>query len=570
MRSELLQRIQDLLGNEDLEAIRKDVRSAIQSFHALTQDEVRRQRDAWEKEEHEIDESFTYKPSEEEALIEELSKSFKEREKAWKAQIAEEQKANLVIKEGLLEQLRNIIQEEENIGKAFSSFNEVREEWEKIGDVPGNKYKDVHDEYHRLRDEFFYNINIYKQLQDHDLQINHKKKLELTEKAKELAAIENLKEREIAARDLQKQWLDIGPSPRETYQEMADTFFSITRPVFDEVKAHYDKIREGFLEHKEAKEVVIEKLRNLLTEDVDGSHKAWQAITKQVIEMQTNWKEMGFAGKEHNESLWKQFRELSDMFFEKKQVFYDKMKEEGAGVKKVKLELCEKAEALKESTDWRDTTQAMLQLQKTWKEAGSCSPRDEHRLWRRFHKAQDVFFKAKKAQFADRNKEEKANLILKNAILEKVEGFKITDNRSEDLNTLKEFSIEWRKVGFVPRKVFEKISDRFTKAMDKHYDALSAQRSERSVASYQNHIDRLTKNNSRGGDGGLRREQTILREKINRLNTRIIQTEENMERFTGKGAQSIRDQAEKSIKNYKREIDEIKSKLKMLREASES
>ena len=570
MRSELLQRIQDLLGNEDLEAIRKDVRSAIQSFHALTQDEVRRQRDAWEKEEHEIDESFTYKPSEEEALIEELSKSFKEREKAWKAQIAEEQKANLVIKEGLLEQLRNIIQEEENIGKAFSSFNEVREEWEKIGDVPGNKYKDVHDEYHRLRDEFFYNINIYKQLQDHDLQINHKKKLELTEKAKELAAIENLKEREKAARDLQKQWLDIGPSPRETYQEMADTFFSITRPVFDEVKAHYDKIREGFVEHKEAKEVVIEKLRNLLTEDVDGSHKAWQTITKQVIEMQTNWKEMGFAGKEHNESLWKQFRELSDMFFEKKQVFYDKMKEEGAGVKKAKLELCEKAEALKESTDWRDTTQAMLQLQKTWKEAGSCSPGDEHRLWRRFHKAQDVFFKAKKAQFADRNIEEKANLVLKNAILEKVEGFKITDNRSEDLNTLKEFSIEWRKVGFVPRKVFEKISDRFTKAMDKHYDALSAQRSERSVASYQNHIDRLTKNNSRGGDGGLRREQTILREKINRLNTRIIQTEENMERFTGKGAQSIRDQAEKSIKNYKREIDEMKSKLKMLREASES
>ena len=570
MRSELLQRIQDLLGNEDLEAIRKDVRSAIQSFHALTQDEVRRQRDAWDKEEHEIDESFTYKPSEEEALIEELSKSFKEREKAWKAQIAEEQKANLVIKEGLLEQLRNIIQEEENIGKAFSSFNEVREEWEKIGDVPGNKYKDVHDEYHRLRDEFFYNINIYKQLQDHDLQINHKKKLELTEKAKELAAIENLKEREKAARDLQKQWLDIGPSPRETYQEMADTFFSITRPVFDEVRAHYDKIREGFVEHKEAKEVVIEKLRNLLTEDVDESHKAWQTITKQVIEMQTNWKEMGFAGKEHNESLWKQFRELSDMFFEKKQVFYDKMKEEGAGVKKAKLELCEKAEALKESTDWRDTTQAMLQLQKTWKEAGSCSPGDEHRLWRRFHKAQDVFFKAKKAQFADRNKEEKENLVLKKVILEKVEGFKITDNRSEDLNTLKEFSLEWRKIGFVPRKVFEQISDRFTKAMDKHYDALSAQRSERSVASYQNHIDRLTKNNSRGGDGGLRREQTILREKINRLNTRIIQTEENMERFTGKGAQSIRDQAEKSIKNYKREIDEMKSKLKMLREASES
>ena len=141
MRSELLQRIHDLLGNEDLEAIRKDVRSAIQSFHALTQDEVRRQRDAWEKEEHEPDETFIYKPSEEEAVIEELSNSFKEREKAWKASIAEEQRVNLVTKEGLLERLRSTIQEEENIGKAFSSFNEVRTEWEAVGDVPGNNYK---------------------------------------------------------------------------------------------------------------------------------------------------------------------------------------------------------------------------------------------------------------------------------------------------------------------------------------------------------------------------------------------------------------------------------------------
>ena len=191
---------------------------------------------------------------------------YKEREKAWKVKIGEEQRSNLTLKEELLAELRSVIQEEENIGKAFSSFNEVREKWEKIGDVPGDKYKDVHDEYHRLRDEFFYNINIYKQLQDHDLQINKKKKLDLTEKAKALTAIENLKEREKAARDLQKQWLDVGPSPRESYQEMADTFFSITRPVFDEVKAHYDKIREGFVEHKVAKEAVIEHLRNLLTE----------------------------------------------------------------------------------------------------------------------------------------------------------------------------------------------------------------------------------------------------------------------------------------------------------------
>ena len=571
MRSELLQRIQDLIGNEDLEAIRKDVRSAIQSFHALTQDEVRLQRNAWEKEEHEPDETFIYKPSEEEAIVEELSKAFKEREKAWKAKIADEQRANFIIKEGLLEKLRNTIQEEENIGKAFSAFNEIREEWEAVGDVPGNKYKDIHDEYHRLRDEFFYNINIYKQLQNHDLKKNHETKLELTEKARNLVSIEDIKEREKMARVLQKQWLDVGPSPRETYKEMADTFFGMTRPVFDEVKALYEKMREGFIEHKIAKEVLIEELRGLMTEDIEEGHKVWQALTTKVIDMQKRWKEIGFSGKEHNENLWNQFRELSDVFFEKKQVFYDKMKEAGKDAKKAKIVLCENAEAIQDSKDWKETTTVMLQLQKDWKTAGSCSPGEEHKLWKRFHKAQDIFFKAKKAQFADRNKEEKVNLGLKNALLEKVEAFKITNDRVADLNALKEFSGEWRNVGFVPRKNVENLSDRFSKAMDKHYDALSAQRSERSVASYQNRIDRLSKggNSGRGGGNDIRREQAILRDKINRLNTRVVQTEENMERFTGKGAQSIRDHAEKSIKSYKREIEEIKAKLKMLREAED-
>lgn len=571
MRSELLQRIHDLLGNEDLEAIRKDVRSAIQSFHALTQDEVRRQRDAWEKEEHEPDETFIYKPSEEEAVIEELSNSFKEREKAWKATIAEEQRVNLVTKEGLLERLRSTIQEEENIGKAFSSFNEVRTEWEAVGDVPGNNYKDIHDEYHRLRDEFFYNINIYKQLQDHDLKKNHATKLELIEKAKSLAAIEDLKAREKMARELQKQWLDVGPSPRESYKEMADTFFGITRPVFDEVKAQYDKLRESFVENKVLKDALIEELRGLMTEDIEEGHKVWQTLTTKVIEMQKRWKEIGFSGKEHNESLWQQFRELSDVFFEKKQVFYDKMKEAGKDAKKEKIVLCEKAESIQDSNDWKGATAIMIQLQNDWKTAGSCAPGEEHKLWRRFHKAQDVFFKAKKAQFADRNKEEKVNLGLKKELLEKVEAFKITENRIADLNALKEFSGDWRKIGFVPRKNFEGLSERFTKAMDKHYDALSAQRSERSVASYQNRVERLSKvgNSGRGGGNDIRREQAVLRDKINRLNTRVIQTEENVERFTGKGAQSIRDHAEKSIKSYKREIEEIKAKLKMLREAEE-
>ena len=563
MRSEILQRIQDLLQNEDLEAIRKDVRTEIDSFRSLIQEDFRTQRDAWAAEDHEPDEKFQFQPSAEELAFNELVESFKTREKAWRQRIADEQRANLEVKTALIAELRTTIQEEENIGAAFARFNEVREKWDATGDVPGDRYKEVHDEYHRLRDEFFYNINIYKQLQEHDLQKNLALKEALIEQAKTLATMEDLKARETLARSLQKQWFDIGPSPRETFQELADTFFGLTRDTFDAVKAYYDDMRAQFEVHKGQKEALIAKLQSLLTEDIDG-HKAWQAATQTVVGLQGEWKATGFAGKEHNEALWGQFREAADVFFERKQMFYDRVKASSKVSKQKKVKLIEEAQALQNSTDWRATSDAMIRLQKAWKEAGPCAPGDEHKLWKSFREAQDVFFKAKKAQFADRNKEEVANLALKQALLEKIEAFELSDNRGQDLDTLKGFSKEWSAIGFIPRKHLDNVMNRFRAAMDKHYDALSAKRSERSVETYNKRIEKLVAGDNRD----VKREQHILRDKIARLQQRITSTEENMERFTGKGAESIREQALKTIKGYRREIDEIKAKLKLLREAT--
>ena len=315
--------------------------------------------------------------------------------------------------------------------------------------------------------------------------------------------------------------------------------------------------------NKSEKESLISALQELLTADIED-HKSWQKVTGQVVDLQGKWKTIGFAGKEHNEALWGQFREAADVFFERKQVFYDRVKASSKVAKEKKLKLLQQAEEIQNSTDWKSTSEAMIQLQKDWKAAGPCAPGDEHRLWKKFRDAQDVFFKAKKAQFADRNKEEKANLALKMALLKKIEAFAISDNRNADLETLKSFSTEWRDIGFIPRKNLDAVMERFRSAMDKHYDALSVARSERSVQTYSKRIEKL----AAGDHRDLKREQSILRDKISRLQQRITSTEENMERFTGKGAESIREQAAKTVKNYRREIDEIKAKLKMLRDAA--
>jgi hypothetical protein len=565
MRSEILTRIQALLLQDDLESIRQDVRSAIDEFRAITSDEVRQQKEAWAASEKEPDAVFEYAASPEESAFEEAIIAFKDREKLWRKQIAESQKANLEKKVAMLEQLRKTIQEEENIGAAFSIFNEVRVAWDAVGDVPGDQFKTIHDQYYRLRDEFFYNINIYKELKEHDLKVNLKKKESLLTDARGLAAIDGIREREKQARAIQKQWLDVGPSPRENYQALADEFFGIIRPIFEEVKAHFDELRASFATHAEAKESLIEQLREAVAEEVEASHASWQLATTKIIALQTAWKTTGFAGKDQNEILWGKFRELADVFFQKKQLFYDAQKSVGKENKQLKVNLLEQAETTSKSTDWKTAVPQMMALQKAWKEVGPCPPSEEQRLFRRFRKVQDQFFTARKAEFADRDAEEKVNLAAKEALLKEIESFQLGGNRKEDLEALKEFSSRWNKVGFVPRKAMDAVMDRYRNAMDTAYDSLSAQRSERAAETYKQRADHLVNSSPQQ----VRREQSILREKMDRLKSRITKTEENLERFTGKGAEAIRDQYEKSMASDQREIDEIKTKLVLLRQASQ-
>ena len=437
MRSEILSRIQSLLQQEDLESIRVEVRQAIEQFRALTKEEVRTQREAWAASDKDVDAVFEYSSAPEEEGFEVAVTAFKEREKAWRKVIAEEQRLNLEKKLAMLERLRQTIQEEENIGAAFAVFNEVREEWNKIGDVPGDQFKEVHDQYYRLQDEFFYNITIYKELKEHDLKVNLKKKEDLIVKANEIAQIESLNERQNQARAIQKQWMDIGPSPRETYKELSDQFFGIIRPIFEAVKAHYDQIRATFQTNADAKSALIERVREVVAEEVDDSHEAWQAATSKILALQKEWKASGFAGKEQNETLWNQFRELVDVFFGKKQLFYDGQKAVTNEFKTQKAALIEKAEALSSSTNWREDAPKMMDLQKEWKAVGACPPREEQKLWRRFRKAQDQFFNARKTEMAGKIEEEKENLKKKKSLIEEIKGYVITGKRKDDLDAFK-------------------------------------------------------------------------------------------------------------------------------------
>mgnify|MGYP006250055275 CR=1 FL=1 len=270
MKAEINQRIAALLENPEIEAVRVEVRTAFEVYRDAREKDVKVQKEAWDKEERPAPEPgeeparFEYQADEEDTRNNEMYAAFREREKAWREKVAAEQRANLEKKQTILGKLQELVANEENIGKMFDAFNTLTEEWNAVGNVPGDQYRELHDQWHRLRDEFFYNVNIYKQLQEHDLQINLKKKEELIAQASQLEAVTDLKEKEMLARSYMKAWFDVGPSPRETYQELADTFFGHTRAALDAVKAHYDSIREGFQKNLEAKQALVEEVLSLI------------------------------------------------------------------------------------------------------------------------------------------------------------------------------------------------------------------------------------------------------------------------------------------------------------------
>jgi len=561
MKSELIQRIEELLQAEDITSIKQQVRELQSDFKAETAKETQLQKEKFEAEEQEEGASFQYSPGDEDEKFYSFIDVYKERVKEHGQQIAEEQKKNFEEKKSLLDELENIIQNEENIKTAFDGFHAVKDKYELVGDIPGDKYKDLQDRYQALRDAFFYNINIYKELRENDLKINQKLKEELIEKAKSLKAIETIKEKDQLVRLYQKEWSDIGPSPRETYKEMADEFFGLCREAIEDIRQHFEGLKEVQEANLALKVALVDKMKELLSNEIKN-HGTWMKKTDDVLAMQSGWKEIGFAPKKENEEVWQEFRGLCDLFFEKKSAYYDERKAEQKQHTAAKAALIEKATSLQGNTDWKKTTEEYLKLQKQWKAAGSASPREEQKLWQQFRSACDKFFNAKKEHFSGMNDRQDENLKIKLELIKEIEGFKLSGQKNADIQALKEFSDRFNAIGYVPKPKVQEVFDNYHLALDKHYGAIDLGQEERRMMQYKTRVADIKKSDN--NDKLLQKERRLLYDKMDRLKDSVLRYENNMGIFTGSGADAMKKEIEKKISSANKEIEEIQNKLDLL------
>jgi hypothetical protein len=473
-----------------------------------------------------------------------------------------EEKSNFERKKELIQKLRTLIEEEEHIGKAFKEFNQIRDDWNNAGNVPGKQRQELNRDYSNLMELFYYNINIYKQLQDHDLKRNLELKQDVLEQLKELQKQKELRPLEEGVNLCIDRWNDIGPTYREEWDAIKEEFWLLVKETYNTIRDHYKSRKEEQHANLEKKEALVLKAKEIAELDLQN-HKKWQEKTDEIIALQEEWKTIGYASREKNEAVWKAFRGVCDQFFQKKREFFKEIRNEQDAHAKKKEELIEKAEKFKESTDWKTATHELIQLQKQWKEVGPAHQRAEQKLWKQFRGICDQFFKRKKEFFATLDDRQADNLKQKEAVIKEVEAYTLTGERIADLEALKEFSNRFNAIDHVPFKDKDRVYKAFTEALDTKYKSMKMDRTEREAIQFKSRIETLKENDN---DHVLEREARGMQDKMSKLKAEVIQLENNLGFFANsKGADALKKQVEEKINRAKAEIDGLERKLRMVK-----
>ena len=471
---------------------------------------------------------------------------------------------NLQEKKALITKLREVVTKEENIGSAFSAFKEIQENWKTVGDIPRANRNEIQAEYSKLLEDFFYNIKIYKELKDYDFNRNYQLKMEIIEKLKILIELKNIKDLETQLKGIQNDWEDIGPVPNEKWEEVKDAYWTEVRSTYDRINRFYDDRRILQQENLKQKEKLLTEVKELAaTVPTLETLKDWDSKTSAVLEIQKKWKSVGFGPKKENEVIWKAFRAACDEFFNAKKEFFGKVNEQFDGIAKQKQELIDKAIALKASTDWKETSNQLIQLQKQWKTLGHAGRKNEQKLWKAFRTACDDFFNSKNSHFSEQDKAYEDNLTAKNDILKEIDSAKLPEDKKEALAILKEFSNKFNAIGRVPMKSKDAIFKSFKDAMDKQYGALKMDSNEKDAIMFEAKIETI-KASPRAADlfYGMKQD---LRKEIDKEMKEINLLENNLGFFANsKGADALKKDVEKKVNRSKEKINEIKQKLKMV------
>ncbi len=497
-----------------------------------------------------------------EARVKHLLEKYKERKSDYNRIQEAEKFENLKKKYDIIDKIKELVNREESINKTFHEFRLLQNEWHSTGIVPQNALKDLWENYHHNVEIFYDYININKELRDLDLRKNLELKIALCEKAEELLLEPNPVNAFRALQDFHNQWREIGPVPQESKNEIWERFKEATSQINKRHHEYFEKQKDEQRKNLEAKMTLCEEVEAINSLEIKN-FRDFDEKAEKVVALQKMWRTIGFAPKKQNNKVYQRFRDACDSFFEKKRSFYADNKEIQQNNLQMKIELCLQAEALQESTDWKATSDAMIKLQKEWKEIGPVPRKQSEKSWKRFRKACDHFFNRKVKFFAELDTSYEDNLKAKLAVIEELERFEPGADVQAAFDRLKELQKNWTEIGFVPFNKKDEITNRYRDALNKEFDKLKIGDEDKSILKYKTKLDNLRTNPK--ASRKLRNEREKFVTKIKQLEGDIVLWENNIGFFAkSTNADTMIREVEEKIDHAKIMIKTLEEKVKMI------
>ena len=471
------------------------------------------------------------------------------RERAeYMSRLEAEREESLKKKKAIIEELKALVEGQEDVSSQFTAFRELQNRWREAGPVPVQSYRDINDTYQYYVEKFYDMVKINRDLRDLDFKKNLEAKEAFCAAAEKLAENENVVNAFHELQKLHEQWKEYGPVAKEKREEIWDRFKAATSVINKKYQAHFEGLKAQQEENLEKKKVICEKLEEIAEREIKNTAD-WNQLSKEIESLQAEWRTIGFATKKENQKIYDRFRAACDKFFERKREHYTTIKDSMTANLEKKQAIIEQAEALKSSTEWKKTADQLIALQKQWKEIGAVPRKKSEQLWKRFRAACDEFFANRDANSGGEN-DYYGNLKSKKRLIEEVRAYQCSEDDAANAAQMRSFNEKWQAIGHVPFKEKDKINDEFRTAMHEKFPLFAKQRGQ----AYQGHSAKNPKDS--------------LIAKYNALQQDVVTYENNIGFFAAsKNSAPLIQQMQQKIDDAKAELRRLEEKIRLEEEA---
>lgn len=539
---------------------RVELESLKQTFYKLRIAEVEAARKAFEEEGGNPEEFIPEKDPYEDRFKEIMS-AIREKRNAIKEEEEQERQANLERKLAIIERMKELSEAPEDANKAYNEFKQLQAEWNEIKNIPAAKINESWKSYQLYSEKFYDLIKLNNEFREYDFKKNLEIKLRLCETAENLANEEDVISAFHQLQKLHQEFRETGPVAKEQREEIWNRFKAASTIVNRRHQQHFEEIKEREQHNLDEKTVICEIVESM-EYDKMTSFQDWHDKTEEVLALQAKWKTIGFAPQKLNTKIFERFRAACDEFFKRKAEYFKNLKNGMSENLEKKRAMCEQAEALKDSTDWKATSEALNNLQKEWKQVGPVSKKYSEAIWKRFISACDYFFEQKAKATSSQRNVELENLEKKKAILEQLNEINKEENTSEESgDIIRKLMKEWNTIGHIPFKDKDKLYKQYRKVIDELFDKLNLTTSQKKLSNFKSSISNK--------DGNLYREREKLMRAFENMKAEIKTYENNLGFLTSasKKGNSLVIEMNRKVEKLKADLLLIQKKIEVIDES---